>query len=753
MGQTISSLIENLQQDSEKEKKANDALNALVEMAKLQQERFSLTVQNNIGNQKLIPVDVIIAQDGVLQATTSSEVTGVGEVISNLFSAFASGDVAKGVTSLVQTGLNILIGSYSGNTSSRDSYIITTGELGGVMRMDMHFFAYRYTSSQLTDICKQVISVNIVISSVDITKLSDSTLRAIVQNVYGSLPVDDQKRILAQLQDAAKNSLLSAPAPKVVAARLSRALRNVGNLQYKPVTEKTTFSIRTTIGSARSSASRFDVYLRGGIVQAYGQDSMEKGIELYDISVVCRVPEDNVSDDTLVGEIEIGLNQEEPESDLSTAAAMSRLSTVVRNLLTQAIINAATSDLPITTFEMGEYPPVPDMHEPLSALEWDIMKARFPRVMGYDPKEFAKTDLSTQELKESGQERKPYNCIAWTLGYTHRVVWDESWGWGQVPESLDNFVAFYKLCGFETCSAEEAEVDGYQLPEYPQKMTHASRQDNGIWSSKLGNFIRLNHPRGALDAADGPVTDRNQGYGRRVVHFKAVYGGPQIPGPLYSLDAVTASSTKISPIALQLATAFPQASGSFETKWKSWADSWLSPDKITSQLESTFTSGPEWDALVDMGPGILPMVVDKLKDPYNLFGCYLYNRLQSDTSKKISPTDLGQYYILNNQAQDIIRMYGDLVDEYEKRTRSWQAETEGVKYTAQPEAYTSGVAYKALAGMGTSIIPLVMYNYSLEKSAGWRQLLNELVLGKKSSATTFKSAQIPAEWAIWFQGL
>ncbi|OTA70221.1 hypothetical protein K449DRAFT_320464, partial [Hypoxylon sp. EC38] len=184
MGQTVSSLIENLQQDSEKEKKANDALNALVEMAKLQQERFSLTVQNNIGNQKLIPVDVIISQESILQATTSSQVTGVSDIISTLFSAFASGDVAKGVVALVQTGLNILIGSYSGNTSSRDTYIITTGELGGVMRIDMHFFAYQYTSSQLTDICKQVISVNIVISSVDISKLSDSTLRAIVQNVY-----------------------------------------------------------------------------------------------------------------------------------------------------------------------------------------------------------------------------------------------------------------------------------------------------------------------------------------------------------------------------------------------------------------------------------------------------------------------------------------------------------------------------------------------------------------------------------------
>ncbi|OTA84037.1 hypothetical protein M434DRAFT_174882 [Hypoxylon sp. CO27-5] len=733
MGQTVSSLIENLQQDSEKEKKANDALNALVEMAKLQQERFSLTVQNNIGNQKLIPVDVIISQESILQATTSSQVTGVGDIISTLFSAFASGDVAKGVVALVQTGLNILIGSYSGNTSSRDTYIITTGELGGVMRIDMHFFAYQYTSSQLTDICKQVISVNIVISSVDISKLSDSTLRAIVQNVYGALPIDDQKRILSQLQDAAKNSLLSTPAPKVVATYLSRAVKKVGSPEEDPITEKTTFTIRTALGSALSSASRFEDYLRGGINQTYSQ-SGNVDIELYETSVMCYVPDNTISDDILLGEIQIVLKQE-PKAGLSKVGVLNSLLTVVRNLLTQAG-NSAISDLPITSFEMEEYPPVPGMHDPVNDSDWDILVKSFGNLASRRGECF-KTDLSTEELILSGQKRKVYNCIAWSTQNTHQ--------WIQPPQSLDTFVALYEQCGYEICTNfEEAEVDGYQTSMYPQKMTHASRQDNGVWSSKMGNFIRFIHPRRALEGGY---------YGNIVVSFKTAYGGPRIPGPLYSLDIISASSTKISSIALQLARSYPQASDSFEAKWNLWAASWLSSGKVMSQAESVFTSGPEWDALVDMGEVILPLVVDKIKNQFNLFGCYLYNRLQSDPSMKVPETDLCQYYVLDNQAQDIIKLYGDLVGTYEERTKLWLAETEGVKSPARPDAYTSGPAYKALAAMGKAIIPLVMYNYSLDKSVKWHKLLSELALGKKSSAVRFDDAGVPAELALWFREL
>lgn len=69
---------------------------------------------------KDIPINKVIARDSILQATVSNKPSDVGQIISDNFNAFASGDVATGISKLINAGLNILIGSYSGNISTRD---------------------------------------------------------------------------------------------------------------------------------------------------------------------------------------------------------------------------------------------------------------------------------------------------------------------------------------------------------------------------------------------------------------------------------------------------------------------------------------------------------------------------------------------------------------------------------------------------------------------------------------------------------
>lgn len=129
------------------------------------------------------------------------------------------------------------------------------------------------------------------------------------------------------------------------------------------------------------------------------------------------------------------------------------------------------------------------------------------------------------------------------------------------------------------------------------------------------------------------------------------------------------------------------------------------------------------------------------------------NRLQSHEAKKVPPTDLTQYYILNNQAQDIIKLYGDFVETYQQLSQDWKAETEGMKLSSRSEAPTSSPAYKALSVMGKAIVPLVMHSYSLEKSGWWHELLSELVEGSKSGAATFDSAELYRKWSDWFLAL
>jgi hypothetical protein len=117
----------------------------------------------------------------------------------------------------------------------------------------------------------------------------------------------------------------------------------------------------------------------------------------------------------------------------------------------------------------------------------------------------------------------------------------------------------------------------------------------------------------------------------------------------------------------------------------------------------------------------------------------------------VSPSDLNQYCVLNNQARAIIKLYGDFVETYEQRAQAWKAEIEKVKPHAKAEVFTSGSAFRALSSMGPAIIPLVMHTYSLDRSGWWHELLSELVEGEKSSAATFDSDMLYAKWSNWFQ--
>ncbi|KAI1739957.1 hypothetical protein F4680DRAFT_420791 [Xylaria scruposa] len=738
MGQSPSTLIANFQKDAEKEKKANDALQALMEMAKLQQDKFYLVVQANMNSQKLIPVDVIIRQENILQATSSTEITGVDDIINTTFAAFAAGDVANGVASIVQTGLNLLVGSYSGNISSRDSYVITAGKIGGIMRIDMHFFAYQFTSSQLTDICKQVVSVSVVVSSVDSSKLSNSTLRNIVQIVYGNLPTEDQSRILEQLETAARKDLVSRPDPRVVAAHLSRAVKKVGQPQVKnPITDNAEFTISTIMGEAKGAANRFQDYLLGGIVEVYEKD-LKIGRNLVTASVTCIPSTEGLGDDLLTCVADVVL-EKTPMLNLSTAGSPSPLlARIIQNLLQRAI-DFSYIDLPIESFVMAEYPPVPDMDIPITEAQWKNLIGEFPGLVKFNRADFRQTDLSTEEAMQAGLKSPIYNCIAWSLENTYQ--------WINPPRELVDFIQLYKACGYEVCSSDEAEVDGYR--GYNQKlkrdvMTHGARQHDGKWSSKCGSLLRMTHPRKALEGHP---------YGNVIVSFKSAHVITNVPGPKYDAKSVSASSTKLSSVVGQLAAAFPQVSDSFKSNWQAWADSWLLPSMAWNQSASDYATGVEWDTLVDMGQSILPMVVHQLSDEHNIFGCLLYNQLQTDASKKISPTDLTQYYILNNQAKDIIKLYGDFVGTYEKHSQDWGAEMERADLSANAGTHKRGSAYKALLSMGSAIVPLVMYSYSSDKSGYWHELLNELVHGTRSDHLARGSLDSYAKWSDWFQNL
>lgn len=75
----------------------------------------------NTSDTVMIPIDKILEKDHLIQCNISNDPSKVGDMIGDIFSSFISGDILGGVSKLVNNGLKILLGSYSGNSSTRDT--------------------------------------------------------------------------------------------------------------------------------------------------------------------------------------------------------------------------------------------------------------------------------------------------------------------------------------------------------------------------------------------------------------------------------------------------------------------------------------------------------------------------------------------------------------------------------------------------------------------------------------------------------
>src|SRR5947209_7899717 len=66
----------------------------------------------------------------------------------------------------------------------------------------------------------------------------------------------------------------------------------------------------------------------------------------------------------------------------------------------------------------------------------------------------------------------------------------------------------------------------------------------------------------------------------------------------------------------------------FERAFAAWKDTWFSGGLAISSNPHTRAVGKEYDALIALGPAVLPLVVEKLADPENFLALQLYDALQ-----------------------------------------------------------------------------------------------------------------------------
>ena len=170
----------------------------------------------------------------------------------------------------------------------------------------MHFYSYRYTASQLTEIAKQVLCVSVVRSSVDPTKLSDSTMRNIVQNTYAGSSAEEQEKILKQLKDARDADMGQKSSTGSAAFKSGiKALNNYDfttktqvaeGLKYLPYSE--VFSVKMEMNRAQESIEGLRAWLSSALAKAFGND-------INQVTVQVEVPADSTSNSFLEGAVTV----------------------------------------------------------------------------------------------------------------------------------------------------------------------------------------------------------------------------------------------------------------------------------------------------------------------------------------------------------------------------------------------------------------------------------------------------------------
>lgn len=122
------------------------------------------------------------------------------------------------------------------------------------------------------------------------------------------------------------------------------------------------------------------------------------------------------------------------------------------------------------------------------------------------------------------------------------------------------------------------------------------------------------------------------------------------------------------------------------------------------------------------------------------------NALQNDSTKKVSPTDVLNYYVLNNQAALIQKYYGNFVSEFDYLVNDWESHHDTVRFSSKSSDYLNHTSYNGLVQMGRSIIPLVMEKYAHDQAGWWHELLHEIETETKSGAAWFSKADLFEQW-------
>jgi hypothetical protein len=262
-----------------------------------------------------------------------------------------------------------------------------------------------------------------------------------------------------------------------------------------------------------------------------------------------------------------------------------------------------------------------------------------------------------------GERTLTYNSFAWSLGMNHTWInppldlTDVQKMYATAADSVHTPVGAVAWRANSNWSAvakgdPAAIIDGWSVKVMTQApgpaVTHASRRTqsadfpNPVWTSKIGENLLITHNR---DAFSG-------GIGELVTSFVQV---PPVP-PGLSAELERRHAEMMAPQFFteanrdDLVEAVDAIPESVKEEFAELHDSWLAAVAEKLSFSSDTRDGarlPEFDALVALGAGILPLVIDRIYcSPTTYFRlAVLYDGLQQQPELKVmySPEDPCQF--------------------------------------------------------------------------------------------------------------
>lgn len=243
------------------------------------------------------------------------------------------------------------------------------------------------------------------------------------------------------------------------------------------------------------------------------------------------------------------------------------------------------------------------MSRPMTAAEKQRFRSHFP-------------SLNVDQAVVTGEISTVYNCISWTVGVMDRWLWPG----GSIPA----FDVFYRGFGFVRAGDGPIAAWGHST----SKMTHGSISGPGHgprWESKCGTDLRIQH---GLDELVG------SSYGRVVAFYRRSRLLDNVFASILekSMKERTAKSY-LAPsdkraLREQMSRIPPEVRTAFEVAFNAWKETWFSGGLAIDSDPHARAVGKEIDALIALGPAILPLIVDKLADPENFLALQLYDAMQ-----------------------------------------------------------------------------------------------------------------------------